>query len=409
MSEERTLLIRENKEVAALNRVSGFDPVRLLQKSLQGKKVAGDQLAQMVLKYKKLWFRLACPHGRIRLIARRLTEEIAIIEAEIYRDRSDSTPVANFIGSRTIHDTPGGLYIQAAQYEAIDNVLTDAGFGIQLCDICKTWGEEAYTLPTQDGGAEMRSANENGTKTTPGEAPEAKQEEGGSTAEASVEPRQDTPEKGAVPPQDIQPAEEVTPAEPDAPQEQPAMAAETAQEQTLPATSAASDVEPVHASTLNGGHGQSDTPQEVHPAEESTPQEANMTEQPGQPEEKDEHSEQPEHHGDTYGEQTQQVSRPVGIEIEYRPVDRAEPEAPPVSEESEPVSEADQETEEMTLEEAMNVIADVGSCRGKTLAQIADRRPTTLRWYFTTCPDSSERLKKAARLVFDSLNLPRSA
>ena len=64
---------------------------------------------------------------------------------------------------------------------------------------------------------------------------------------------------------------------------------------------------------------------------------------------------------------------------------------------------------EMTLEEARNMIADVGSCRGKTLAQIADRRPTTLRWYFTTCPDSSEQLKRAARLVFESLNLQRSA
>ena len=67
------------------------------------------------------------------------------------------------------------------------------------------------------------------------------------------------------------------------------------------------------------------------------------------------------------------------------------------------------ENGEETLEEAMNVIADVGSCRGKTLAQIADRRPTTLRWYFTTCPDSSEHLRKAARMVFESLNLQKSA
>ena len=67
------------------------------------------------------------------------------------------------------------------------------------------------------------------------------------------------------------------------------------------------------------------------------------------------------------------------------------------------------ESDELTLEEARNVIADVGSCRGKTLAQIADRRPTTLRWYFTTCPDSSERLKKAARIVFESLNLQKTA
>ena len=76
---------------------------------------------------------------------RHLTEEIAIVEAEICRDRSDTAQVVNFVASCTAQDTPGGLYIQAAQYEAVDNDLTDAGFGIQLCNVCKTWGGgEAY-------------------------------------------------------------------------------------------------------------------------------------------------------------------------------------------------------------------------------------------------------------------------
>ena len=144
MSEERSLLIQESKAVAELNHVPGFDPLKLIQKTLKGRDFSENQLPQLVLKYKKLWFRLACPHGRIRLIARHLTEEIAIVEAEIYRDRGDTAPVANFVASRTAKDTPGGLYIQAAQYEAVDNALTDAGFGIQLCDVCKTLGEDAY-------------------------------------------------------------------------------------------------------------------------------------------------------------------------------------------------------------------------------------------------------------------------
>ena len=39
----------------------------------------------------------------------------------------------------------GSIFIQAAQYEAVDNDLTDAGFGIQLCNVCNTWGGgEAY-------------------------------------------------------------------------------------------------------------------------------------------------------------------------------------------------------------------------------------------------------------------------
>ena len=113
MSEERSLLIQESKAVAELNHVPGFDPLKLIQKTLKGRDFSENQLPQLVLKYKKLWFRLACPHGRIRLIARHLTEEIAIVEAEIYRDRGDTTPVANFVASRTAKDTPGGLYIHS--------------------------------------------------------------------------------------------------------------------------------------------------------------------------------------------------------------------------------------------------------------------------------------------------------
>ena len=160
MSEERSLLIQEIKAVAELNHVPGFDPLKLLQKTLKERDFSENQVPQLVLKYKKLWFRLACPHGRIRLIARHLTEEIAIVEAEIYRDRGDNTPVANFVASRTAQDTPGGLYIQAAQYEAVDNALTDAGFGIQLCDVCKTWGEDAYTKPQPKIVKELQQTTE---------------------------------------------------------------------------------------------------------------------------------------------------------------------------------------------------------------------------------------------------------
>ena len=104
MPEEKNLLIKENKQVADLNRVPGFDPAKLLQKSVKGQEGASDQVPQLMLKYKKLWFRLACPNGRIRLVARHLTEKIAVVEAEIYRDKADPVPVSNFVASRTAHD-----------------------------------------------------------------------------------------------------------------------------------------------------------------------------------------------------------------------------------------------------------------------------------------------------------------
>lgn len=36
---------------------------------------------------------------------------------------------------------------------------------------------------------------------------------------------------------------------------------------------------------------------------------------------------------------------------------------------------------QMTYEQAQNVIVDCGTCKGWTLAQVADRRTASLRWY----------------------------
>lgn len=151
MNGKQTPMMRTNAAVAELNKVAGFDPVKLLQSTLDSKTIDKGEKVRLKLRYKKLWFRLAYPQGRIRLNALRLTEQLAIIEARIYLHKDDPEPVANFTAERKAQDTP--LYIQAAQYEAQDNALTDAGFGIQLCDVCQSMGEEAYT-PRQPENAE---------------------------------------------------------------------------------------------------------------------------------------------------------------------------------------------------------------------------------------------------------------
>ena len=348
MPEVKELLIRTNEPVAELNRVPGFDPVKLLQGAISNGKQAEGERVQLILKYKKLWFRLACPHGRIRVTALRLTEQMAIIQAEIFRDKNDDKPVSNFVASRTVQNTPGGLYIQAAEYEAVDNALTDAGFGIQLCDGCKTWGEEAYTpdpVQVADGAVSEETS-------LPADRAGAKQE-----TELPVQPQeQSTDQPEAETHEEILPAEQKT-----EPPEDREAAAEP--------VSDGSDEAPAPTAQVMGlipaGKGSADSEGTVSDAED------------------------------------QQLS-----------VDAAGTAA--VSDATEIDAVPEEETEnnaegEMTLEEARNMIADVGSCRGKTLAQIADRRPTTLRWYFTTCPDSSDQLKRAARLVFESLNLQRSA
>lgn len=119
--------------VAALNRVPGFDPLKLLRRIVSPEN--GEEMLQLDLRYKKLWFRLANPRGRIRLNPLSITEQMAIFEAQVFLDRSDENPVGSFTSGCRKEDAPEGRYIQAAQFEAMDEALTDAGFGVQFADV----------------------------------------------------------------------------------------------------------------------------------------------------------------------------------------------------------------------------------------------------------------------------------
>ena len=67
--------------VAELNRVTGFDPLKFARRISQPGN-PGARL-QLDLKYKKLWFRLKYPQGRLKVIPLRITEQIAIFEAKV--------------------------------------------------------------------------------------------------------------------------------------------------------------------------------------------------------------------------------------------------------------------------------------------------------------------------------------
>ncbi len=119
--------------VAELNRVPGFEPFKLLRRIVSPEE--GKVALQLDLRFKKLWFRLAHPKGRIRLNPLRITEQMAIFEAQVYLERGDENPVGSFTSCCTKEEAPGGQYVQAAQFEAMDEALTDAGFGVQFADV----------------------------------------------------------------------------------------------------------------------------------------------------------------------------------------------------------------------------------------------------------------------------------
>ena len=115
--------------VAALNKVPGFDPMKLMGR----KRIPGAEKDEKSLdfRYKKLWFRLAHRTGRIRLNRLSITEQLAIIEAQVYLELTDANPVSSFTAACT-REEGGDKYIESAQIRAMDQALTDAGFGLQF-------------------------------------------------------------------------------------------------------------------------------------------------------------------------------------------------------------------------------------------------------------------------------------
>ena len=99
---------------ASLNKVSGFDPLKLMH--TVETPCAGDKAMVLDLKYKKLWFRLAYPKGKIKLNRQKITEKLSVFEAQIYFDKNDTEPVSSCTIECT-SDTPS--YIQTAQNRAM--------------------------------------------------------------------------------------------------------------------------------------------------------------------------------------------------------------------------------------------------------------------------------------------------
>lgn len=305
-----------NPTIAGLNKVPGFDPRVCLRrtKSQNG----GQEVLKLDLRYKKLWFRLAHPTGRLKTTALRITEQLAIIEAKVFLDKGDTEPVANFTVQRTVHDTPGGLYIQAAQYEAQDTALNDAGFGLQFSDVSVAPGEEIY-------GSELPLA---------------------STAPSSV------PAAVAAPPTPPAPVKEARPVAKEEPAAMPADSEPTAESKL-----------PVEESLPVGNRNQTSTPIRFsdHTGNKETPAET-------------------------------QVQSTASTEA-------------PLYTRSTPVAEL---LTLMTYEEACSVQVDVGTCRGQTMRNVAERRPASLKWYIQGYGGDNNILRAAAQIMLDSLSAQKA-
>lgn len=322
--------------VTGLNKVQGFDPCKFMRR------VVSEQTKQeafyLDLKFKKLWFRLACPKGRIKTTALKITEQLAIIEAKVYFDRNDKEPAASFIAQRSAKDTPGALYIETAQYAAVDQALVDAGFGLQFADVGLACDAELYDAGVPITGAAPRTTEA---------APVTK-------AAASV---RETPAPAAV---QAQPAREnaVVQETPVVAENPPAASVEQAvvQEETP-----AAPVENVRETVM--------TPPPVQTAD------------------------------------IQQAAEipPVQETVEEAPAEElVDGNAGMAYTAAMPVEEI---CRLMTVEDAENYIVDTGTCKGWTLAQVAQKRAASLKFYLNGYQGDNNILRAGAKLLLDQMQM----
>lgn len=110
--------------VAELNKVPGFDPLKFLRHKVSRK--TNEEMLQLELPYQKLWFRLRHPQGRMKLTTLRITEQLAIMEARVYLDRSDAEPISSYISQHSAEE--GTDYIlKVMTFEEAQNVVVDSG------------------------------------------------------------------------------------------------------------------------------------------------------------------------------------------------------------------------------------------------------------------------------------------
>lgn len=120
--------------IAELNRVEGFEPRNMMRE------IGEDQNKTLYLDvlFRKLWFRLKNPNGRISKRIIKLTDQVAVVEARIYLDKDDGEEsyLANAFGLRFYNADGefGPKYLEMAETAAAGRALSDAGYGSQFAD-----------------------------------------------------------------------------------------------------------------------------------------------------------------------------------------------------------------------------------------------------------------------------------
>ena len=357
--------------VAELNKVPGFDPLKFLRHKVSRK--TNEEMLQLELPYQKLWFRLRHPQGRMKLTTLRITEQLAIMEARVYLDRSDAEPISSYISQHSAEE--GTDYVQAAQDEALSAALSDAGFGLQFADVAvDSTGKVFGSSIPLSGTAPIQQPMPNAAQ-RPVEALGAALRQSGGEVHARPERAPQNAVEGRNAP--ARPAPIQKPAAKPVQNEQPPVSPVQPVVQQMVAE------EKENMDTLPAGKVEENAPNMELPVPS---REVTLDSSPKQ----DDASEQP---AASVFQSDEPEELPVAPVVQQEAPDQ--PVAPSYTE-STPVEDI---LKVMTFEEAQNVVVDSGLSKGKTMATVAKERPVSLKFYLTPGNKSTNNIVRAAAQI----------
>ena len=134
MSNEKTINANANENPANLIHAEGFNP-ELYARVISDDGVNTRKYLDVV--WRKVWFYLKYPNGRITKKIMQMTNQFVIIEARVYFDRNDAEEnyVSSAMAQRWFNkgDVFGERAVETAETGAVGRALADAGFGLQYC------------------------------------------------------------------------------------------------------------------------------------------------------------------------------------------------------------------------------------------------------------------------------------
>ena len=411
MNERSNSVIKTVPAASALHSVPMFDPLKLPRMTTSAK--TGEKVLRLDLSYKKMWFLLVHPRGRMLTNILRVTDQMAIFEAQLYANRDDDTVLAQFTSCHTKRES-GPQYIHNAQNDALNEALDNAGFGIQLSDLVEHddngYGSEVLL-------SQVEALLRNQGQTEPAESPVSAptQTATGQTSSHAQEQLQE-PEPQQEKPTPVQkasaaPAKLVEKASPIV-DTAPAQVAEPLQADTASDTeTSVNSPEPVEevASEQSEGSQPNNSASSVSTETASVLQMlGDIPAAAGGP--------SPEQNGKSKAAERPTVVAFPQTEESTQAVGAEEPSAP--QEDAEPATEAavsytedmtvDEIRARMTVEQAKALTVSFGPNKGWTLGQVLDRRPSSLKFYALVSQDASNAIKAGSFLLLDELAQSRA-